>query len=222
MQFFLTGHGSSKGYSRRRGPRDCYLGQMWDGGFSACTYTQATVAVGGFASFVLGHSHALSVFRFSAAGGLLNYRSALAAAGAAMWLAAGLVLGCLNQPGFMPGWPDSCDACSNPHPSLRTAVWALALVTAGLYVLSSISYAVMGRHEVRRRRAEELSSQGVVVLTEPVPAAAIAAAAMQGREHEFADASAPQCSWHASSPNDNHTVQIGANSTSHIIMSKYK
>lgn len=164
----------------------------------------------------------LSVFRFSAAGGLLNYRSALAAAGAAMWLAAGLVLGCLNQPGFMPGWPDSCDACSNPHPSLRTAVWALALVTAGLYVLSSISYAVMGRHEVRRRRAEELSSQGVVVLTEPVPAAAIAAAAMQGREHEFADASAPQCSWHASSPNDNHTVQIGANSTSHIIMSKYK
>jgi hypothetical protein len=158
----------------------------------------------------------LSAFRFFAEGGLLNYRSALAAAGAAWWLAAALVLGSLNQPGFIAGLLDGCAACSSPHTNLRTAVWALAFVTSGLFVLSSVAYAILGRRTWRRRLAEELSSQGVMVLTEPAPAAAIAAAA--GQAHP--DAS--QCSWHASSPSNEHAVQIGPNSTSHIIMSKYK
>jgi hypothetical protein len=159
----------------------------------------------------------LSVVRFSAAGGLLNYRSALAAAGSAWWLAAALVLGSLNQPGFITSLPNSCAACSNPHPQLRTAVWALALATSGLFVLSAVSYAILGRHSWRRRLAEELSSQGVMVLTGPVPAAAIAAAAEQISTDPM-----QQCSWQASTPSSEHTVQIGPNSTLHIIKSKYK
>jgi hypothetical protein len=153
----------------------------------------------------------MSLIKFSAARGLINYRSALAAAGAAWWLAAALVLATLNQPGFMPSFADSCNGCDNPHPQLRTAVWVLAFVISGLFVASSITYAVLGQSARRRRLAEELNSQGVVVLT-----AAAGAAAVQ-TEAELA-----QCSWQASTPANEHAVQIGANTTSHIIMSKYK
>jgi hypothetical protein len=97
-----------------------------------------------------------------------------------------------------------------PHPQLRTAVWVLAFVTSGLFVVSSISYAVLGQRE-RRRLAEELDSRGVVVLTEAAGAAAVQT-----------DAESAQCSWQASAPVNEHAVQIGPNTTSHIIMSKYK
>jgi hypothetical protein len=61
MQVFFSGHGDSRAFSRKsRGPHDCYLGEMWGGAFSACTYTTVTVAVGDLASFMLGHSHAVS------------------------------------------------------------------------------------------------------------------------------------------------------------------
>jgi hypothetical protein len=152
----------------------------------------------------------MSIVKFSAAGGFINYRSALAAAGAAWWLAAGLVLGSLNQPGLLSDLPDSCSGCDNPHPQLRTAVWVLSFVTSGLFVASSISYAVLGQRSGRRRLQEDLNSQGVIVLTE-------AAAAQADADN------AAQCSWQASTPNE-HAVQIGPNTTSHIIIrtSKYK
>jgi hypothetical protein len=121
------------------------------------------------------------------------------------------MLATLNQPGFMPSFADSCSGCDNPYPQLRTAVWVLAFITSGLFVASSISYAVLGQSARRRRLEEALNSQGVVVLTEAAGAAAAQA-----------EAEAAQCSWQASTAANEHAVQIGANTTSHIIMSKYK